>query len=97
MKYLKIKWQSRVMIILLVSVFISCLLVFLDRTDWAAQINQQGYSHGGEGGKPSIPMVLIYILPFVKEIVLMGVPMLLTLLVINIAVRIKAKLRKISR
>lgn len=80
MKHLKQQWQSRTAIVLLVSVIISLLLVTLELTDWAAQINLAGYSHGSpDGEKPNIAPILMYILPFVKELVLIGVPMLLTL------------------
>jgi hypothetical protein len=80
MKHLKQQWKTRTSIVLVVSVLVSLLLVSLELTDWAAQINQQGYSHGAaEGEKPKIAHILMYILPFVKELILIGVPMLLTL------------------
>ncbi|ASM49007.1 hypothetical protein PESP_a0809 [Pseudoalteromonas espejiana DSM 9414] len=80
MKHLKQQWQSRTSIVLIVSLLVSLLLVSLELTDWAAQINQQGYTHGApDGEKPNIAPVLMYILPFVKELILIGVPMLLTL------------------
>ena len=80
MKHLKQQWKTRTSIVLVVSVLVSLLLVSLELTDWAAQINQQGYSHGAaEGEKPRITPILMYILPFVKELILIGVPMLLTL------------------
>ena len=80
MKHLKQQWKTRTSIVLVVSVLVSLLLVSLELTDWAAQINQQGYSHGAaEGEKPKIAAILMYILPFVKELILIGVPMLLTL------------------
>ncbi|KPV90529.1 hypothetical protein AN395_03123 [Pseudoalteromonas sp. P1-30] len=80
MKHLKQQWKTRTSIVLVVSVLVSLLLVSLELTDWAAQINQQGYSHGtAECEKPKIAPILMYILPFVKELILIGVPMLLTL------------------
>lgn len=80
MKHLKQQWQSRTSIVLIVSVLVSLLLVSLELTDWAAHINQQGFTHGpADGEKPNIAPVLMYILPFVKELILIGVPMLLTL------------------
>lgn len=80
MNHLKQQWKTRTSIVLVVSVLVSLLLVSLELTDWAAQINQQGYSHGAaEGEKPKIAPILMYILPFVKELILIGVPMLLTL------------------
>ncbi|REG82902.1 hypothetical protein [Marinomonas pollencensis] len=97
MKYLAVNWKLRVTIIFLVSICISSLLIALDQTGWAAQINQQGFSHGEEGGKPNFPVILIYILPFIKEIVLMGVPMLLALLVMKVSSSITAKLRNMTR
>lgn len=80
MKHLKQQWKTRTSIVLVISVLVSLLLVSLELTDWAAQINQQGYTHGAaDGKKPNITPVLMYILPFVKELILIGVPMLLTL------------------
>ncbi len=80
MKHLKQQWKTRTSIVFVVSVLVSLLLVSLELTDWAAQINQQGYSHGAaEGEKPKIASILMYILPFVKELILIGVPMLLAL------------------
>lgn len=95
MKYLQYHWRSRTFVVLLISVVISVLLIFLELTDWAAQINQQGYSHGGEGGEGNkMPSFLRYILPFVKELVLIGVPMLLTLLVLKLSNITKRKMQK---
>lgn len=82
MKYLKEHWKSRSTIILFVSVLVSILLMTLDQTSWAEQINLQGYTHGEDDGKAQNRLGLLrYILPFVKEMVLIGMPMLLTLLV----------------
>ncbi|KHM49906.1 MULTISPECIES: hypothetical protein [Pseudoalteromonas] len=90
MKHLKQQWKTRTSIVLIVSVLVSLILVTLERTDWAMQINLQGYSHGSpEGEKPNIAPVLMYILPFVKELILIGVPMLLTLGVAKLAGLIK--------
>jgi hypothetical protein len=83
MKYLQTEWKTRLPVVMLISIAISALLVGLELTDWAAQINQEGYSHG-EGEGPSGPSVLMYILPFVKEVVLIGVPMALSLLVMKL-------------
>tara|TARA_B110000046_G_C12838602_1_gene332600 strand:+ start:19 stop:312 length:294 start_codon:yes stop_codon:yes gene_type:complete len=97
MKHLKQQWQSRTSIVLIVSVLVSLLLVCLELTDWAAQINQQGYTHGAaDGEKPKIAPVLMYILPFVKELILIGVPMLLTLGIIKLFGLIK-RLVKLAR
>ena len=90
MKHLKQQWKTRTSIVLIVSVLVSLIFVTLERTDWAMQINLQGYSHGSaEGEKPNIAPVLMYILPFVKELILIGVPMLLTLGVAKLAGLIK--------
>ncbi|WP_158966476.1 hypothetical protein [Paraglaciecola sp. L3A3] len=83
MKYLQHNWKSRAFVLLSISILISLLLITLDQSSWAEQINLQGYSHGGEEGEGegrSIPAVLRYILPFVKEIILIGVPMLITVI-----------------
>ena len=95
MKYLQYHWKSRTCVVLLISVVISMLLISLELTDWAAQINQQGYSHGGEGGEGNkIPSFLRYVLPFVKELVLIGGPLLLTLLVLKLSSITKRKMQK---
>lgn len=65
-------------------------MVSLELTDWAKQINQLGFSHGvGEDDKKSIPVAMMYILPFIKEFILIGVPMLLTLLWIKVFRKLK--------
>lgn len=95
MKYLQYHWKSRTCVVLLISVVISMLLISLELTNWAAQINQQGYSHGGEGGEGNkIPSFLRYVLPFVKELVLIGGPLLLTLLVLKLSSITKRKMQK---
>lgn len=94
MKYLQHRWQSRLLMVMLVSLLVSALLVTLELTGWAEQINQQGYSHGdGDGGERSIPAALMYILPFVKEFILIGVPMLLTLLWIKVFRKVKTAIK----
>ncbi|MDB1124706.1 hypothetical protein [Vibrio algarum] len=95
MKYLQYQWKSRLAVVLAVSVVISVGMVMLDMTDWATQINQQGYSHG-EGDGPDVPSALMYILPFVKEIVLIGVPMSISLLLMRIFGR-KKRSSKVRR
>ncbi|WP_191602415.1 hypothetical protein [Marinomonas algicola] len=88
MKHLQYRWKSRLSFALFVSIVLSILMVTLELTPWAEQINHEGYSHGDEE-EPSIPSVMIYILPFVKEIVLIGVPMLLTLVWVTLVRTIK--------
>jgi len=95
MKHLKQQWKTRTSIVLIVSVLVSLILVTLERTDWAIQINLQGYSHGApEGEKPNIAPILMYILPFVKELVLIGVPMLLTLGIIKLFGLMKKRFKR---
>lgn len=90
MKHLTIQWKSRTSIVLVVSLLVSLLLITLELTDWAGEINHQGYSHGSpDGEKPSIAPILMYILPFVKEIVLIGIPLLFTLGIIKLSGLIK--------
>jgi len=86
MKHLKINWKSRATLLLVVSIIISLLMILLELTSWAEQLNQQGnlphgdaHGHGGGKGKGEMPSILRYILPFVKEIVLIGVPLFITL------------------
>lgn len=95
MKHLKVNWQTRTLIILAVSIAISLLLVSLELTSWAEQINLQGelHSEGGEG-KPNMPAVLKYFLPFVKEIVLICVPLFLTLGLMKLSRRLKRVIAK---
>lgn len=90
MKYLQTQWKFRLTVVLVVSIIASVLLMGLEMTDWAAQINQQGYSHGG-GEKPNAPSALMFILPFVKEIILIGVPMSISLLVMKLFGRKKKR------
>ncbi|WP_413699555.1 hypothetical protein ACLKMH_19245 [Psychromonas sp. KJ10-10] len=90
MKYLAHQWKFRFTLILLISIMLSVLLVQLDLTLWAEQINQQGFSHGVEEGK-KMPSALKYILPFVKEIVLICVPMFITLLLMKFWASLKRK------
>ncbi|MGJ8694072.1 MAG: hypothetical protein ACSHW0_16510 [Thalassotalea sp.] len=90
MKYFQYHWQSRLLIALLVSCTISALLLTLALTSWAVQINQLGYSHGENDGERAIPAVLMYILPFVKELILIGMPLLLTLLWLKYLIKSKA-------
>lgn len=90
MKHLQVNWKSRVIITLTISILVSILIASLELTSWAEQINQQGFSHG-DGEKPNIPAILIYILPFFKEIFLIGIPLLLTLGFIKISSLFKAK------
>jgi hypothetical protein len=80
MKYLKFNWMSRVVIIFVISILVSALLVSLELTNWADQINEQGYSHGNiDGENSNIPSIMMYALPFVKELILIGIPLFLTL------------------
>lgn len=98
MKYLQYNWKSRVLVILIISIIVSALMVTLELTDWAEQINLQGYSHGsdseGDKQRANIPPALMYILPFVKEIVLIGVPMLLTLLILKLSSMLKRTFKR---
>ncbi|GHB77421.1 hypothetical protein GCM10008107_28670 [Psychrosphaera saromensis] len=90
MKYLKNSWQSRTFTVLLVSIVVSVLLVTLEQTQWAEQINQQGYSHSGGGdGQRNISTILMYVLPFVKEFILIGIPLGLALLVMKLITGLK--------
>ena len=94
MKYLQDHWKSRFVIVMFVSVILSALMVLLELTDWAEHINQLGFSHGkggegAEGEKKNIPAIMMYILPFIKEFILIGVPMLLTLLWIKLFSKVK--------
>ena len=57
MKYLQKHWRSRTAIVLFLSTIVGLLLISLELTAWAAQINHQGYSHGaGE----EVPRMLEY-------------------------------------
>ncbi|MCJ2376313.1 hypothetical protein LNL84_05635 [Vibrio sp. ZSDZ34] len=98
MKYLKYHWKPRLSVVMTLSIIISALMVMLEMTDFANQINQQGFSHG-DGDGPSGPAALMFILPFVKEIILIGVPMLLALLVMKTLGRKKrnTRVRKCTR
>jgi len=82
MKYLKTQWKFRLFVVLLLSTLLSIALVSLELTSWATQINQQGYSHSD--GNRKVAPILMYILPFVKELVLVGIPLIITLLYLKL-------------
>ncbi|MCL1046406.1 hypothetical protein L2737_13900 [Shewanella electrodiphila] len=83
MKYVNYRLKPRLLIVVGISLLVSLLLILLELTPWAEQINLQGYSHG-DGEKRDIPSYMRYILPFVKELILIGVPMLLTVSVMKL-------------
>lgn len=90
MKYVKEEWKFRVTIVLSVSIVVSVLMVMLDQTQWATNINAMEWHHGGEG-KPDIPTIVLFILPFVKAIVLIGLPFLLARGVANLMAFVRRK------
>lgn len=96
MKYLAEHWQSRTLIILFVSVIIAIALVGLEYTDWANKINRVGYNHdeGNSEGKRNIPDYMMYILPFVKELILIGVPLFITLFWLKMANAIRKLVKR---
>ncbi|MCM2680312.1 hypothetical protein [Echinimonas agarilytica] len=101
MKYLKQSWQRRTLIVMCISVLVSVCMIALENTQWADHINQVGYSHGAEeqgpaeGGKRNMPSYMMYILPFVKEIVLIGVPLLITIGWLKLAGLVKTLMKRI--
>lgn len=101
MKYLQYRWKSRLAVVMIISILVSVLLIFLEQTDWAAEINQQGYSHGEseegqEGDQRSFPSYLMYILPFIKELILIGVPMALVIYIAKLFGWLKQRFSKKS-
>lgn len=85
MKFLKKNWKSRSTIIVFISLLVGLLMIALEQTQFASDINATGYHHGGEGeGRPNIPSAVLFILPFVKALVLIGVPLLIARLIANI-------------
>lgn len=98
MKYLQHHWRSRLFIVILVSILVSAFMMTLELTGWAEQINQVGYSHDNEEpNKQTIPPAMMYILPFVKEIILIGVPLLLTLIWLKLLNKLKSVIKKGSK
>ena len=90
MKYLQHHWRKRLLVLAVVSIIVSILMITLELTEWAEQINTLGYSHDeNDGDKGKIPAGMMYILPFIKEIVLIGIPLLLTLLWIKVFKKFK--------
>ena len=83
MKFLNKNWKSRSAIIIVVSVLTGLLMMTLEHTQFASNINASGWHHGGEG-KPDIPGIVLFILPFIKALVLIGVPLLLARVVAKI-------------
>lgn len=85
MKFVKINWKFRSSVVVAISVILGLLMIALDQTQFANNINAAGWSHGGEGeGRPNIPSIVLFILPFVKALVLIGVPLLLARVMANI-------------
>lgn len=91
MKYLQRNWRSRLLMTLLISSLLSILLVALDQSEWAAQVNAQGMEsgNGGEHHKGNKSAVLMMILPILKVMILTGVPMFLTILLMKILITFK--------
>ncbi|MBT3135038.1 hypothetical protein KL866_07965 [Alteromonas sp. ALT199] len=83
MKFIKKDWKSRTAIVVGISVCIGLLMITLEQTQFAQDINAAGYQHGGEG-KPDIPAAILFILPFIKALVLIGVPLLIARLLASI-------------
>ncbi|NDV91318.1 hypothetical protein GTH32_09020 [Alteromonas sp. 345S023] len=90
MKFLKKDWKSRSTIIVAISLLVGVLMITVDQTQFASEINAMGYHHGGEG-KPDIPAVVLFILPFIKALVLIGVPLILARLIASILRRFSPK------
>ena len=93
MKYLATHWKPRLFTVLLISTLLSIAMIALELTPWAEQINQQGYTHGD--GQRDIAPILVYILPFVKEIILVGVPLIITLLYLKLYALLKSLFNKL--
>ena len=49
MKFVKKNWQSRSAIIVGISLVVGLLMITLEQTPYASDINAAGYQHGGEG------------------------------------------------
>lgn len=81
MTVLKKNWKSRTLWISAISIIVSLIMMTLTFTDWAEAMRIGGELaiQGNEGIDPEreMPAVLMYIVPFIKEFVLIGVPMLL--------------------
>jgi hypothetical protein len=96
MTVLKRNWKSRTLWISAISIIAALIMMTLTFTDWAdaMRIGGELAIQGSDGTQPEreIPAVLMYIVPFIKEFVLIGVPMLLG---IGIG-RIYKKLKKSS-
>ncbi|MDO6694249.1 hypothetical protein Q4574_13225 [Aliiglaciecola sp. 3_MG-2023] len=85
MKFVKKNWKSRSTIVVGISLLVGILMIALEQTQFAIDINSAGWHHGGEGeGRPNIPGAVLFILPFVKALALIGVPLLVARLIVNI-------------
>ncbi len=76
MKYLTRHWQSRTLILLLLSSVVGLGMWGLELSEWAAEINAQSAQvneHGREG-RETPPAALIAILPFIKWLVFTLLP-----------------------
>jgi|GEM_PF-516811 len=80
MERLTENWFSRTLIILVISCLVAWCMYYLEFTDWATAIDATPIDNnaGREGQRPA--QALLYILPFIKEVVLIGVPLALTVL-----------------
>jgi hypothetical protein len=81
------------MIILLDSTLVILIARLIAQTEWAASLRETVSSNGEEEGPSE---VFRYVLPFVKELVLIGVPggLLLAILRIKKSIKQKKKTRK---
>ena len=84
MDHLFENWLPRVSVLLIATLVLSFAMMFLHDTAWAESIREVITAEAamGEGEAPpgrQMPVYLIYVLPAIKVLVMMGVPMLLCL------------------
>lgn len=95
---------KQILIILLASVIVMALFMPLAQTEWAESMRNgfgaetDGMSAEGRKGPEGMPAAVGFIAGFIKEIVVMGIPALITLGVLRIIRRrAQAKLPPINR
>lgn len=88
-------WKFRMLIILLVLAVTSLLSTLLTFTTWAEEVRMASTVLVEQGSQQeevqTIPKLLMFIVPFIKEAILIGVPLFLALLAGKLYARGKSK------
>ena len=80
MNLLKKDWQRRTTWIVFISVLTTLAIGLVGGTDWAdgfRQVLESQGEHGGPEGLNKVPMILLFVIPLLKVMLMTGVPMTL--------------------